>query len=313
MDDKECLDEVPTDLSRCLLGIALPVERDDYRIAFNGGSYSDFVRLNRGSGSEEVLWRTHYEQTAGELSELIKVARDLGVEVRYPFKLNDFCDLGRYQVVTLFAHWRGFKLKPADVDVPTLIKRLDGCDDSIARKLKKYTSPCPDGGINLDLSSLNKALESELFFPFDEGNGVAQAFLPVELRTRNREALDNWCPECFVPGNRLELYDGLHDIESINNMIDPLFEGVLHFAVCDSVLLNNVQNKNSRKVVYDTKLDIFLAAKLQKYLYRGISQDPSSNYVNLFYDFVEKIKTTVMKKTADRSFLNSIKNLLRFW
>src|SRR5262249_47722059 len=50
----------------------------------------------------------------------------------------------------------------------------------------------------------------------------------------NRSELDAWWPEAFIPGNRLELADGLHPPEVIAAWVPSAWTGVADLSSCQS-------------------------------------------------------------------------------
>jgi hypothetical protein len=73
--------------------------------------------------------------------------------------------------------------------------------------------------------------------------------LPLEREEFNRQQLDAWFEELIIPGNRIELQDGLLTETEFAELIPADFVGTIHAANCHSVLLERCITTPTRRVL----------------------------------------------------------------
>ncbi len=79
-------------------------------------------------------------------------------------------------------------------------------------------------------------------------DGINQVLENQVTRTaRQRSELDELFAGLVLPGNRLELFDGLHSKESIEKAIAPQFNGILDLTTCTSTVLADYISSRRRQ------------------------------------------------------------------
>jgi hypothetical protein len=239
----------PTPPSVCGLALALPMDFAAIESALNGGAYADYVGRAASIGPARRIWEHGFGKVAAAAAALAGEAAGLGVTVSSDTTLADLARLfERCAVVTLVAHWRGPQLDAADIrlDAGPLIDRL-GRENSPTAELIRSGLP-PDWSDRLARADAGAAQTSLLAEILDQRlrqppcllaapDGVAWDMDEATLRHANRAALDAWGQGAFVPGNRIELADGLHAAEQIAACVPPSWSGVADLSNCQSAQL----------------------------------------------------------------------------
>jgi len=304
--------QIPTSPSECLIAIALPTSQEEFYNAQKGGAYQDFVKGIKGKKPEDI-WKEKYIGIAKKLNEVMMLAEQSEMTVLPRFKLADLRGLNSYTVVTIFAHWRDHKIKSHDIiNVPLLIDKILNSNDSVGYLLKEIINTENTTHSSETLSKLlTKAVESGVFLGFNEKRDESiPVFNRIELSYRSREILDQWCPDCIVPGNKLELYDGLHSINLIEENISKKFRGIIDFAVCDSALLyKKIKNSNRRVIVNGNKVHLQYRLIIQKAIIQGL-KECNANYAVLLNMLEKKIVKNWYSKKRKGIFLKILDFIL---
>jgi hypothetical protein len=115
---------------------------------------------------------------------------------------------------------------------------------------------------------LREALDADIDEPRLDDAVDEVAEHPVTRSARRRDALDALFQGLLRPGNRLELYDGLHSKEAVEAAIAPTFEGVIDLTTCTStVLADHVSAKRRfrlRTIQFPTVQDVLWGANCVK-------------------------------------------------
>jgi hypothetical protein len=90
--------------------------------------------------------------------------------------------------------------------------------------------------------------------------------LVATQQARRRDLLDGWLHGLIEPGNRLELFDGLHARSEISHAISPEFTGVLDLTICTSTYLGDYLGRAAAqrfRTVQFIELQDFLEASIR--------------------------------------------------
>jgi hypothetical protein len=199
------------------------------------------------------------------LQELIATAAKMGVLV---CSRSDLVTITRltteYQIVVLFAHWKGSEILNSDFILPIhldhFIERVHGDQSLIGSWLKAHLKML-DGSEDREAPrrrflnqwlrllrrqplSLREVLSEGMALsarrrPTDAG-GVDYLLEAENARiARVRDHFDSIFEGLLRPGNRLELFDGLHSKEAVESAVSPEFDGIIDFATCTSTVLGD--------------------------------------------------------------------------
>jgi hypothetical protein len=250
----------PTPPAACGLALALPMDLTAIERAISGGSYADYVGRAGSIKSANSIWEHGFQRVAAAAAALAHDAAALGALVETNATLADLRRLfDRCTVVTIVAHWRGAEIDASDI-------RLD--PRLIADRLEVERSPTAD----LIRAGLAPEWKAKIV---DAGSGAVQTSLLAETLDRrmrrapqivpttqewhmdaatlhhaNRAALDDWWPQAFAPGCRLELADGLHPPTSISACVPAAWSGVADLSNCQSAqLIDRIKQARADRLV----------------------------------------------------------------
>lgn len=220
-------------LAELALAVALPLEEEDFQARTLTSDWLKKYQMIRTG------WRDYYQpEVFGPVSKMIAFAEDHGATVCRRAGLAEIRDLSASKkVVILFAHWKGPKASNDDIvsgkSVQDFIDRATSDESSlavwIANRLRVGTS------LNV-AEVLNESLDCVL--PINaSADGVIVLEDEITRQTARREALDVLFEGLLHPGNRLELWDGLHEKREVAGAISPEFNGVLDLTACNSMVL----------------------------------------------------------------------------
>jgi hypothetical protein len=242
-----------------LLGI--PVTQQEYlaRVA-----QSDYLRLYRGD--PEKHWHTTYERyVAMPLRDLISRAEHTpNVAVRTGATLADLCEVSKTaRVIILVSHWKSYSFANDDLFRPVEAARFAQAAAQANHPLAQWLVPVlarhqlvggnRQSGLGGWLASIKAGwaaeqqtvrdlLQQALDAPIDQEIPLIQGvskYVESDLkrRTRRRDLMDALFSDLIAPGNRLELFDGLHDCPTISSALAAAFTGVLDLTACTSTIL----------------------------------------------------------------------------
>ncbi|MGJ4887244.1 hypothetical protein ACQR1Y_03595 [Bradyrhizobium sp. HKCCYLRH3099] len=250
----------------CALLLALPRSLDAIQNAFEGNAYADYVGRGRLWGNASELWERTFESVANAANSLAAEARHLGVWVTEDATLESARDVfNEFPIVTVVAHWRGPAFSKDDIllATPIVTKRLLEASDHVATH---FRTSMPShwveklrGSEEVRRSRLAELIDKRLrglpaLTPPPDG---AQWHMDAStIHHFNRAALDDWWPEAFRAGNRLELADGLHSAIDIGNVVSDLWTGVADLSNCQSAqIISAIKRYRPDRIVIANELE----------------------------------------------------------
>jgi hypothetical protein len=204
--------------------------------------------------------REYLPFVAKPLQELIRQAAEMKMDVVTEATLPVLGEATRtHQVVVLFAHWKGPELVNDDIVAPGALtefaKRAERAQDLRGQWLRRRLQDLIGNNANvgntlsgwLRWGSQNKATTLRDVLAEAVVHGPDEAASPkdgidvvavsdVVRLAKNREYMNDLFQGLLRPGNRAELYDGLHSKESIEAALPPGFDGVLDLVLCNSAV-----------------------------------------------------------------------------
>jgi hypothetical protein len=221
---------------RCAVLFALPTDRDEFNDVASGRVLRDYGRgLMRGLPTDTV-WAGRYVRIVDAIADLCDAVAALEGQA---YRAATLCDLTRASascdIVIIIAHWRGWQVTHDDLaEPPAAVEcRLHaaGLGDLLGRRGMSSGELVSTLNQLIETGTLQHRLVPE-----------ADAFEPGALlaATLGRDALDAVLGGAIHPGNRVELYDGLHEPGAIEGAIVPDFSGSLDLATCASLPLATV-------------------------------------------------------------------------
>lgn len=227
------MDAVST-VPKCAILFATPTTREEFDCAAQPGSESDYmIGMLRGMDPVAV-WASDYERVAGAARRLLTTAKTLKAGVYEKATLSDFADASRrYQYIVLFAHWRGAMFRESD-----LIGELQAFFDQLERNTW-MRSIKPNGRDRNDLvDAFNEAITDLTLLDM-----LPEPIAQMGRRSRAlgetlcRDLLDESFAGLTLPGNRVELFDGLHTLDQMEGALWNRFSGEIDMALCNSEAL----------------------------------------------------------------------------
>ena len=246
----------------CGLALALPMNFAAVENACRGGAYSDYIGRAAWLGSAQCIWERGFQKVAVAATRLATDARKLGVIVAINATLEDVRALFvGCAVVTIVAHWRGPEIAGEDIRLTPelLIDRVLHENSPTAKLLRNGLAL--DWRRTISQNDSMVARKSRLAELLDRRMRNEPYLVPARaatkwhldnasLRHRNRAALDDWWPEAFVPGNRLELADGLHAPQAIIGCVPAAWAGITDLSNCQSAqLIDDIKRKRPDCIV----------------------------------------------------------------
>jgi len=224
------------------------ITRSDYLAPFDDPDLKGEERVARRSAQ----WKTNYAENVAEpLGGLVEKAQALGCDVRTAATLLDLSAAAREaKVVILYTHWKGGDFSNDDF-LPGLEAKLQdklaGIDDPLAVWLRAALKPQSAwmGLRRRPAMSAREALRRCLNSRIEAGTPCFSE-LASTTASRRREKVDLWLADCVKPGNRLELFDGLHDKEAIAAAMKG-FAGILDLSACKSTFLGDYLGRSSNQ------------------------------------------------------------------
>ncbi len=168
---------------------------------------------------------------------MIETAESLCVRVYRRSGLKEIAEATlQCDTVILFAHWRGYSVETSE---------LETYFEAVASRLQKNSGhpvgrvlgPIPRTAFDLAIRLNSIIMDGQLlqFFPSDIAEAGKSS--PILGRTLSRDLIDELLEGTLPPGNRVELYDGLHTLAEFERSIYQGFEGELEIAMCYSKIL----------------------------------------------------------------------------
>jgi hypothetical protein len=215
---------------RCAVLFGLPTNRMEFDAVAAGRAVPDYGRgLMRGQSAESV-WAERYVRVVDTIRDLCETVAAVDGRTYPEATLSDVTSASAWcDTLILVAHWRGWLVAHSDFREPAAAVehrlRAAGLGDLLARRNMSMSEIV--AGLNdvIARGTLQRRLVPE-----------ADAYAPGVLlaATLGRDALDELFGEAIDPGNRVELYDGLHQPGALEGAIVPGFRGTIDLATCAS-------------------------------------------------------------------------------
>lgn len=223
---------------------ALPTDQATFDAVVHGGMLPDYRRLLVGDGVQDEALNDRCGRLAAAAQDVMAAARQLGAHVVEHATMPDVASIGpSAQVIILVGHWRGSTVLHDDLRAGTeeIVARLaaGGLEGLFDR------SAIDDGDF---LSHLNDAIDSGAVF----GRACAdlgQDDSPALKAALGRDVIDEILGAAIVQGNRVELWDGLHDPGTFESALHPQFHGALDLATCNSIVLATLISRRRKAQV----------------------------------------------------------------
>lgn len=222
--------------------VAVPVTEATFEEHVRAGS--DF--LMKFESDPVTYWREVYEpEVVRPLQKLCAFGLEHGAEVLPGAVLSDLAEMCRRRsIVLVFAHWKGPEVGAGDLlsnRRNEFLQRLAGHDSPLASWLAHAWQE-PKGWFHQMThressvaDALNDSMEQPLPPPATGADFLWEGV--ITRRTRIREEMDTLFEGLISPGNRLELFDGMHRKDEVARAIPLDFMGYLDLVTCTSMVL----------------------------------------------------------------------------
>jgi hypothetical protein len=250
----------PTDPESCVLLNCLPVTCADYVKDYDLWPEYDFVRSVARDRSPESAWEAHGADLAKLVGFLLETAGSSRMEVVSRANKSDFARAFSHacKVVIFVAHWRGSRLVGRDLlaepeEVVALVNKAD--PPNIGRQTLETIRDRFSRAL-ADIAQIRSANERQQHFASRLNEYIIQAptILPgvlglntnellvigdIWLETLHRDILDTCSSPLVLPGNRVELGDGLHSTSSLIELIPDHWSGLIDLTMCRSAIFGH--------------------------------------------------------------------------
>jgi hypothetical protein len=257
-------------------------------------------------------WKNEYlPMVAQQFWNLAAHAHGFGADIRTRVTLKDLrTATASNKIVIIFAHWKDSEVSYDDLrnDREAFLTRALSNGSLLGHWIHaRLLNARHESGVD---DILNEALRASL--PV-EGLGedlVREA--DVTRSARRRDEIDSMFEGLLWPGNRLELYDGLHDKQAIRDALAPTFTGVLDLAACNSTLLAFFLAGASRHrfltVQYPQPLD-FLWAGLCTTRALELVSNHSHDYQSARLRAAKELEDSVRQLEHKEGFMTTVKTV----
>jgi hypothetical protein len=136
------------------------------------------------------------------------------------------------RTVIVLAHWRGASFRARDllVSPARLVTFIHASSDPVLREFRGL----PPDPVRIE-EALNAAISGNALLQYLPPGAGDSSRLAETLRfALMRDLLDESLGGKIAPGNRLELFDGLHQVDAVEEAIDSGFDGLLDLSMCHS-------------------------------------------------------------------------------
>jgi hypothetical protein len=252
--------------------LGLPVDREEFVQRVSESDWlAKFHDPDLGPEEQNAAIATRWESeylpfVAGPLERLIEVAKGFGVQVKQRATIEDLSEATRTnEIVIIFAHWKGSEFVNDDftqsVEAGIFLKRIGKPKTPLQKWLANRFSEEELGSTARPKTFASRIART---FGFSKENGkgprdiLSEALGNVALnsparedgidgvveheetrKARRREELDLLFEGLVRPGNRLELYDGMHSKEKVGAALAVDFRGILDLTICTSMVLGD--------------------------------------------------------------------------
>lgn len=312
----------------CCLVVALPLDEAAVVAAWNNGPYADYVGRGRALRTPQALWGQQLRKSADWVRKLCEQAKGLGVAVKCDVAAPHLADILRqFRIVTLMAHWRGPGIAGDDVlvDAEAILERIESSDNAIGQSIADHLPP---GWIDIVRNRPDEETRRERLAEFLVARIVAGPLLEPEDRglritadkttgiRLNRDSLERWIPGAFRAGNRLELFDGLHDAHAIGALVPLSWAGTFDASNCNSSQLSHYikQGRCDRTAICNgEETDPLERTQVVGTVYQLLAQERLS-YVDARFKVAEHFaawarETTPIKRSRLGRYLDALRAL----
>jgi hypothetical protein len=320
-----------TNPRKCMLLIGIPINRDDFLQDYRrwpDQDYASFVAAAAG-GEPEAAWTKDGAYLSQRVAELIEAANTSGIHVAARATKSDFTApfAEGAEVVILVTHWRGSRVAGRD-----LLCDPEACAAAIFDSVPSTLSGETVQELHLRVSAALRdmppgvpASERRHYFADQLTKHVISASEPLPglfrsaansehvvvsdlwLETRHRDALDLCAGGTILPGNRVELRDGLHSPSSLAALVPKQWSGLIDLSMCRSVILGDSikQGRSDRGMIVRTKTcDPTFTLTLMRRLFIELGSSAhnyASRYSELFDAAQQIIQETVKNEPRGRT------------
>jgi hypothetical protein len=234
------------------VAVGLPLNWEQFRVGLDGPMDRDFTRSvmreypNQPAAS---VWEAIIAPDIALLERILEDVARLGVHTRIAATLEDLRVLfGKYRVVTIIAHWRPGLIWSDQVRAPQrLLALLNGADDSPLKQVREAfrrdpsgldsNSTSDDGLVERFRKAANTVLSTADLGPSDCPRDWHSSPRMHYRTYANRSVLDALLHCSLLPGNRMELADGMRSIHDLLGVIPRDFSGLVDLTVCNSAMM----------------------------------------------------------------------------
>jgi hypothetical protein len=225
---------------RIAILFGLPVSRDEFELRAQSVCGWDY-------GSEELDLATldkayvQYSPTA-EAAELVRTkAEACGASFHVMAQLRDLREAARNNaVLVIVAHWKGAAVSDKDV-LDTWRHRLVQAAHDGSEVATILSSRVAESSSKSEFATAcNDLISSDRLRPYLPAGYSSGVLLDTLIRhTLYRDLIDEAMRSGLHRGNRLELFDGLHAPEAVDDAIGAAFEGYIDLSCCTSMALGS--------------------------------------------------------------------------
>lgn len=244
----------PPDRIGLLVGV--PTTLDEFKARVDTSDFLSRYALppdaSEPSKVHDAAWEHRYGPMIGSpLHDLLDAARGLKVQVCPRATLGDIARISATcRIVIVLTHWKGSEILFEDLDPKCTVA-------SIVEHARRHHSPLADWLAEQTgddrrrawffsrrktptaLALLRQAVELGWQGELVKDGVDGRSALPITLAARRRAEIDKMLEGLIQPGNRIELFDGLHLKETFEAALAPGFSGFLDLTTCTSTILGD--------------------------------------------------------------------------
>lgn len=252
----------PTSPSECAVLVAPPLSREAFLedvamaqktvpASRSRGDYAlQLASKPQYQGDIDQAWLTDGAVVAQLCKEVITDAKAAGVRTYEAATTHCIVDAvaNGARVVIIIAHWKGSRVKASDIRIKaiaTIASTASTCvfGATIRSRLFELLERKAGSLRAAEIADeLSKAVCSAAGYPIESGSFVdLDSYMNDPGRAGKigaaRDQLDALFPDLLVPGNCLELRDGLHKQNTISKLFVQEWSGIVELCVCFSMEL----------------------------------------------------------------------------
>ncbi|MDB5579587.1 MAG: hypothetical protein JWR80_4763 [Bradyrhizobium sp.] len=293
----------PTNPQQCILLLALPTTREEFISDYGAWPEKDFARFSAGTDDPGEAWDRHGVHLSEAIAKLVECATQAGVTVVPRATANDLerAFAPDKTTVALVAHWRGSNLRERDINcephdilndpawgatsalTPNVIEevtsRVTAALDELPKDNHRERAAYFAGSLNKRLIQAEPLIRGLITQSNDEHLVISDLW----LETLHRDALDLCAGGQIIPGNCLEMSDGLYGAAAASRLVPDSWSGTVDLGVCRSILLGHriKQGRMDRIVIgKQTTVDPSVTLMVMRCVIDRL--DGRSNYVELY-------------------------------